>query len=207
MAFSLFPVQTWATGHVCRNAQANAYLQTGTQTLVTSSVKKMCVCARIVTNSDEVPRCRKQSGRVHLCEEFRVCGRREDLTRAACISDRDMGARHRARAHSIQIMRIEVIAASKTRRSNIKQFHVSDQLSAQGGKGGWYKFWRLRNVRTIGALTARCMGGARTSDRSHMSDTGSVLTFVRTFHSAQPADEIVDVFRIARSSSRCRVAS
>ena len=41
------------------------------------------------------------------------------------IVDRDMGARHRARAHSIQIMRIEVIPNEKTRRANIKQFHVS----------------------------------------------------------------------------------
>ena len=36
-----------------------------------------------------------------------------------------MGARHRARAHSIQVMRIEVIAAAKARRANIRQFHVS----------------------------------------------------------------------------------
>ena len=41
------------------------------------------------------------------------------------LLDRDMGARHRARAHSIQIMRVETVAASKTRRANIKQFHVS----------------------------------------------------------------------------------
>jgi len=40
-------------------------------------------------------------------------------------SDRDMGARHRARAHSIQIMKVQVIAANKCRRPAIKQFHVS----------------------------------------------------------------------------------
>ena len=43
------------------------------------------------------------------------------------LSDRDMGARHRARAHSIQIMKVQVIAANKCRRPAIKQFHVSPQ--------------------------------------------------------------------------------
>ena len=42
-----------------------------------------------------------------------------------CLVDRDMGARHRARASTIQIIRVEVVEASKTRRPNIKQFHVS----------------------------------------------------------------------------------
>lgn len=36
-----------------------------------------------------------------------------------------MGARHRARASTIQIMRVEEVPASKTRRPNIQQFHVS----------------------------------------------------------------------------------
>lgn len=36
-----------------------------------------------------------------------------------------MGARHRARAHAIQIMKVQVIAANKCRRAAIKQFHVS----------------------------------------------------------------------------------
>ena len=40
------------------------------------------------------------------------------------FTDRDMGARHRARASTIQIMRVEEVPASKTRRPNIKQFHV-----------------------------------------------------------------------------------
>lgn len=39
--------------------------------------------------------------------------------------DRDMGARHRARAHSIQIMKVQIIPANKCRRPAIKQFHVS----------------------------------------------------------------------------------
>lgn len=46
------------------------------------------------------------------------------------LSDRDMGARHRARAHSIQIMKVQVIAANKCRRPAIKQFHVSLPLAA-----------------------------------------------------------------------------
>ena len=41
-----------------------------------------------------------------------------------CI-DRDMAARHRARAHSIQIMKTEEIPSSKCRRPHMKQFHVS----------------------------------------------------------------------------------
>lgn len=36
-----------------------------------------------------------------------------------------MGARHRARAHSIQVMKVQVIPANKCRRPAIKQFHVS----------------------------------------------------------------------------------
>merc|ERR1739844_81117 len=38
---------------------------------------------------------------------------------------RDMGARHRARAHSIQIIRCESIAASKCRRPLVTQMHDS----------------------------------------------------------------------------------
>lgn len=34
-----------------------------------------------------------------------------------------MGARHRARADTIQIIKIESIAAKKCKRPNIKQFH------------------------------------------------------------------------------------
>lgn len=49
-----------------------------------------------------------------------------DLTTAGAVTQlyRDMGARHRARAHSIQVMKVEEIAASKCRRPNITQFHV-----------------------------------------------------------------------------------
>lgn len=41
------------------------------------------------------------------------------------FEDTDMGARHRARASSIHIIRVEEIAAAKCRRPNITQFHVS----------------------------------------------------------------------------------
>ena len=37
----------------------------------------------------------------------------------------DMAARHRARASSIRLMKVEVVPASKCRRPNITQFHVS----------------------------------------------------------------------------------
>ena len=40
-------------------------------------------------------------------------------------ADRDMGARHRARASSIQIMKVEVVPVDKCRRPHVKQFHVS----------------------------------------------------------------------------------
>lgn len=36
-----------------------------------------------------------------------------------------MGARHRARADSIQIMKVQEIPADKCRRPHVKQFHVS----------------------------------------------------------------------------------
>lgn len=41
-----------------------------------------------------------------------------------------MGARHRARAHAIQIMKVQVIPANKCRRPAIKQFHVSPPVVA-----------------------------------------------------------------------------
>merc|ERR1712043_97331 len=50
-----------------------------------------------------------------------------DLTVSAAVTAcyRDMGARHRARAHSIQIIKVEPVAASKTRRPIVKQMHDS----------------------------------------------------------------------------------
>merc|ERR1711915_966516 len=50
-----------------------------------------------------------------------------DLTVSAAITQcyRDMGARHRARAHSIQIIRCEVVEAGKCRRPLVSQMHDS----------------------------------------------------------------------------------
>ena len=61
-----------------------------------------------------------RSGTHNMYREYR------DLTTEAAVTQcyRDMGARHRARAHSIQIMRVESIPANKCRRPNILQFHV-----------------------------------------------------------------------------------
>ncbi|KAK7804813.1 hypothetical protein U0070_001197 [Myodes glareolus] len=56
---------------------------------------------------------------------------RKYLTTAGAVTQcyRDMGARHRARhrarAHSIQIMKVEEIAVGKCRRPAVKQFHDS----------------------------------------------------------------------------------
>jgi len=60
-----------------------------------------------------------RSGTHNMYREYR------DLTTEAAVTQcyRDMGARHRARAHSIQIMRVESIPANKCRRPNILQFH------------------------------------------------------------------------------------
>jgi len=60
-----------------------------------------------------------RSGSHNMYREYR------DLTTAGAVTQlyRDMGARHRARAHSIQVMRVEEIAAAKCRRPNITQFH------------------------------------------------------------------------------------
>lgn len=43
--------------------------------------------------------------------------------------DRDMAARHRARATVIQILKVEIIPASKCRRPNMKQLFVSYKCS------------------------------------------------------------------------------
>merc|ERR1712076_14118 len=62
-----------------------------------------------------------RSGNHNMYREYR------DLTAPGAVTQcyRDMGARHRARPASIQIMRVEEVEASKCRRSNIKQFHNS----------------------------------------------------------------------------------
>merc|ERR1712007_358426 len=62
-----------------------------------------------------------RSGTHNMYREYR------DLTVSAAVTQcyRDMGARHRARAHAIQIIRVEPVEASKTRRPLVKQMHDS----------------------------------------------------------------------------------
>jgi len=62
-----------------------------------------------------------RTGSHNMYREYR------DLTVANAVTScyRDMGARHRARADSIQIIRVEAIDANKCRRPHMKQFHDS----------------------------------------------------------------------------------
>ncbi|XP_003379948.1 60S ribosomal protein L18a [Trichinella spiralis] len=46
-------------------------------------------------------------------------------TFVSLIINRDMGSRHRARAESIQIIKVSSISPSKCRRAHVKQFHNS----------------------------------------------------------------------------------
>jgi large subunit ribosomal protein L18Ae len=59
-----------------------------------------------------------RSGSHNMYREYR------DLTTGAAVTQcyRDMGARHRARPGSIQIMKVQVIPASKVRSKNLRQF-------------------------------------------------------------------------------------
>ena len=63
-----------------------------------------------------------RSGTHNMYREYR------DTTVASAVTKcyRDMGARHRARAHAIQIIKVEVVKAKNTRRPHVKQFHDSD---------------------------------------------------------------------------------
>merc|ERR1712169_79611 len=60
-----------------------------------------------------------RSGTHNMYREYR------DLSVKAAITQcyRDMGARHRARAHAIQIIKVEPVAAKDCRRPLIKQMH------------------------------------------------------------------------------------
>merc|ERR1712142_776610 len=62
-----------------------------------------------------------RSGTHNMYREYR------DLTVNGAITQcyRDMGARHRARAHSIQIIRVEPVAANSCRRPLVTQTHDS----------------------------------------------------------------------------------
>ncbi|XP_045603976.1 large ribosomal subunit protein eL20 [Procambarus clarkii] len=63
-----------------------------------------------------------RSGTHNMYREYR------DLTVSGAVTQcyRDMGARHRARAHSIQIMRVETVSVGKCRRPLTTQFHNSN---------------------------------------------------------------------------------
>merc|ERR1711964_638281 len=78
-----------------------------------------------------------RSGTHNMYREYR------DLTVSGAITQcyRDMGARHRARAHAIQIIRVETVEAGKTRRPLVKQMHDSKikfplacRVQKQGGR-------------------------------------------------------------------------
>ncbi|KAJ3627646.1 hypothetical protein MTP99_015008 [Tenebrio molitor] len=62
-----------------------------------------------------------RSGTHNMYREYR------DLSVSGAVTQcyRDMGARHRARAHSIQIIKVEEVKAGSTRRPQVKQFHDS----------------------------------------------------------------------------------
>ncbi|XP_071454623.1 large ribosomal subunit protein eL20 [Hetaerina americana] len=62
-----------------------------------------------------------RSGTHNMYREYR------DLSVSGAVTQcyRDMGARHRARAHSIQIIKVEIVKASLCRRPQVKQFHDS----------------------------------------------------------------------------------
>lgn len=82
---------------------------------------------------------------------------------SSLVADRDMGARHRARAHSIQIMKVEEIAASKCRRPAVKQFHVS-KVTLQGLVGpGLTLDWKGGGpLSGMGLLCRQNRGGSQT---------------------------------------------
>ncbi|GFY60778.1 60S ribosomal protein L18a [Trichonephila inaurata madagascariensis] len=62
-----------------------------------------------------------RTGTHNMYREYR------DMTVASAVTQcyREMAAKHRARAESIQIMKVEDIPAAKCRRPQIKQFHDS----------------------------------------------------------------------------------
>lgn len=62
-----------------------------------------------------------RSGTHNMYREYR------DLSVSGAVTQcyRDMGARHRARAHSIQIIKVEQVKAANCRRPLVKQFHNS----------------------------------------------------------------------------------
>ncbi|KAK3925864.1 60S ribosomal protein L18a [Frankliniella fusca] len=62
-----------------------------------------------------------RSGTHNMYREYRSLAVSQAIT--ACY--RDMGARHRARAHAIQVIKVEEVKAANCRRPLVKQFHDS----------------------------------------------------------------------------------
>merc|ERR1711978_784696 len=84
------------------------------------SVKKVAESSpTVVKNFGIWLRYDSRSGSHNMYREYR------DLTAAGAVTQcyRDMGARHRARATSIQIIKVEEVAAKNCRRPATKQFH------------------------------------------------------------------------------------
>merc|ERR550514_1997527 len=62
-----------------------------------------------------------RSGTHNMYREYRELSRADAVT--ACY--RDMASRHQVRSRSLHIISVDEVPASKTRRTNIKQFHDS----------------------------------------------------------------------------------
>lgn len=95
---------------------------------VKKTVGEICYCSVVrdrtptkIKNVGVWLRYDSRSGTHNMYREYR------DMTVAGAITlcYRDMGARHRARPSSIQIMKVEIIPASKCRRPHVTQFHNS----------------------------------------------------------------------------------
>merc|ERR1711970_1123526 len=86
------------------------------------SVKKVAEKSPTVVKNFEVwLRYDSRSGSHNMYREYRSTHTADAVTQAY----RDMGARHRARPGSIQILRVESVAAKDCRRTNIQQLHNS----------------------------------------------------------------------------------
>merc|ERR1712025_241064 len=93
------------------------------------SVGEIIFCSQVheknpcnVKNYGTWIRYNSRSGTHNMYREYR------DITITGAVTQcyRDMSARHRARASSIQILKVEEVPAGKCRRPHIKQMHKSD---------------------------------------------------------------------------------
>merc|ERR1712115_155909 len=92
------------------------------------AVGEILICSEVHDKSPTVIknfglwiRYNSRSGTHNMYREYR------DLTVTGAVTQcyHDMAARHRARATSIQIIKVEEVAANKCRRTSVKQFHDS----------------------------------------------------------------------------------